>query len=212
MIDVVLAGVGGQGINLAAKIIAVASASCGWNVKTCDSAGIAQRSGSVLSHVRIADNGEAILSSRVMRGAADLILAFEPLEAARSLPYLSTSGTLFTATTPIEPVAATLESFEYNVDEVLQNIQISIYNTAAHNIPKGPNSIAQPKFVPIDDAMAIKSAGGDRKTLTSILLAEAVRARVLPFDVNVLLRAVRACVKPDYFEVNQRAISMILAQ
>lgn len=212
MIDVVLAGVGGQGINLAAKIIAVASASCGWNVKTCDSAGIAQRSGSVLSHVRIADKGETILSSRVTRGTADLILAFEPLEAARSLPYLSSSGSLFSATSPIEPVSATLESYEYNVDEILQNIQLSIYNTAARNIPKRQSAIAQPKFIPIDDEAAIKSADGDRKILTAILLAEAVRARALPFDSSCLLRAVRACVKPDYYEINQRAITMILSQ
>ena len=113
----ILAGVGGQGTVLAAKILAVAAASRGWNVRTTETIGMAQRGGSVMSHVRMGNNGEDIHSPMVTKGTANLIVAFEPGEAARALPYLARSGTIVMATTPIEPVSATLNVSGYDVSE-----------------------------------------------------------------------------------------------
>ena len=62
---------------------------------------MAQRGGSVVSHVRMGDAGEEVLAPLVAQGAADLVIAFEPAEGARVLPYLAPDGVLVSATTAI---------------------------------------------------------------------------------------------------------------
>ena len=84
-----LCGVGGQGVVLASKLIAFAAMRQGKSVRTAETIGMAQRGGSVVSHVRI---GEEIYSPQIPLKSADLILAFEPAEAVRSLPYLKAGG------------------------------------------------------------------------------------------------------------------------
>ena len=108
MIDVLLTGVGGQGTVLASKILAQAAQSKGWKVRTAETIGMAQRGGSVISYVRIGSEGERVHAPLVMRGSADLVIAFEPGEAARVLPYLAPNGLLVTASTPLQPVTASL--------------------------------------------------------------------------------------------------------
>ena len=80
-----LCGVGGQGVVLASRLIAYAAMEKGNFVRTAETIGMAQRGGSVVSHVRI---GDEIYSPQVPVGSADVILAFEPGEAVRCLPYL----------------------------------------------------------------------------------------------------------------------------
>ena len=89
MRNVLLTGVGGQGTVLAAKVLAQAARAKGWQVRTAETIGMAQRGGSVVSHVRMGDNGEEVIAPLVAKGTADMIIAFEPAEAARVLPYLS---------------------------------------------------------------------------------------------------------------------------
>ena len=84
-----LCGVGGQGVVLASRLIAYAAMEKGNFVRTAETIGMAQRGGSVVSHVRI---GEEIYSPQVPVGSADVILAFEPGEAVRCLPYLKKDG------------------------------------------------------------------------------------------------------------------------
>ena len=78
MTNILLAGVGGQGTVLAAKLLATAAANKGWQVRTAETIGMAQRGGSVVSHVRMADGGGEVLAPLIPRGQADLIVAFEP--------------------------------------------------------------------------------------------------------------------------------------
>ena len=93
MLNVLLAGVGGQGTVLAAKLLAQAALEKGWQVRTAETIGMAQRGGNVVSHVRIGDKGETVHASLVSRGMANLVIAFEPAEAARVLrATLSTSS------------------------------------------------------------------------------------------------------------------------
>ncbi len=212
MINVILAGVGGQGTVLAAKILAVAAASRGWNVRTTETIGMAQRGGSVMSHVRMGNNGEDIHSPMVTKGTANLIVAFEPGEAARALPYLARSGTIVMATTPIEPVSATLNVSGYDVSEIVENIQLALYNAMVRNIAQekgaGPG---QARLFTVDDMAVTNALGGNRKVLNSIMIAEAVRAGCLPFTEEELCAAATVCVKPQFAEMNTQAIRMALA-
>jgi indolepyruvate ferredoxin oxidoreductase beta subunit len=93
--DVILAGVGGQGVLSVASIIAHAAMSEGLEVRQSEVHGMAQRGGQVISHMRISD--KKIAGDLVPRGGADMIIAMEPLEGLRYISYLKPDGILVTA-------------------------------------------------------------------------------------------------------------------
>jgi indolepyruvate ferredoxin oxidoreductase beta subunit len=96
--DIILAGVGGQGILSIANVINNAALKKGLAMKQAEVHGMAQRGGAVQSHLRISDR--PIYSDLIPRGRADLILAVEPLEALRYVDYLSPEGSVVTSSTP----------------------------------------------------------------------------------------------------------------
>ena len=96
--DVILAGVGGQGVLSVAAIIARAAVSEGLNVRQSEVHGMAQRGGAVLAHLRISD--KAIAGDLVPRGGADIIISMEPLESLRYTAWLGPKGMLVTAAEP----------------------------------------------------------------------------------------------------------------
>ncbi len=96
--DIMLAGVGGQGVLSLAALIGRAAVAEGLQVKQSEVHGMAQRGGGVLSHLRLADH--AIASDLIPLGTADMILSMEPLESLRYLDYLSPTATVVTATDP----------------------------------------------------------------------------------------------------------------
>jgi len=100
--DIILAGVGGQGILSVAAAIAGAALKLGLNVKQAEVHGMAQRGGAVQSHLRL--SRERIWSDLIPRGGADLILAVEPLEALRYLEYLSPGGRVVASTKPVQNI------------------------------------------------------------------------------------------------------------
>jgi indolepyruvate ferredoxin oxidoreductase beta subunit len=101
--DIILAGVGGQGGLSVSVVIARAAMAAGLQVKQSEVHGMSQRGGEVLAHLRIAD--AQIQSPTISKGGADLILAFEPLEALRHSEWLSpASGTVVAASTPIRNI------------------------------------------------------------------------------------------------------------
>ena len=100
--NIVLCGVGGQGTVLASKLLAAAAMDRGLPVKTAETIGMAQRGGSVISHVRL---GEGAASPLIGKGKADLIIAFEPAEAVRQLAYLRPAGTVVVSDRPIVPAS-----------------------------------------------------------------------------------------------------------
>src|SRR5512143_490186 len=94
--DIILAGVGGQGIISIAAIIGYAALEKGWYLKQSEVHGMAQRGGDVQSNLRISD--QEIASDLIPCGKADLIISVEPLESLRYLPYLCEEGWLITST------------------------------------------------------------------------------------------------------------------
>lgn len=102
--DIVIAGVGGQGVLSTAAVIAAAAVSSGLNVKQTEVHGMAQRGGSVVAHLRIA-NG-AIAADTVPRGTADILLGAESLEGLRMVSYLAEDGWAIVSGNRVENMAA----------------------------------------------------------------------------------------------------------
>lgn len=200
MINVLLTGVGGQGTVLAAKVLAQAAQEKGWQVRTAETIGMAQRGGNVTSHVRMGNNGEEVLAPLLAHGTADLVVAFEPAEAARALPFLAPGGTLVTATTPIQPVTVALSGKSYRVDDVLAYVREQI-SSVAHSGSCG-------RFVAVDEG-AVLDQLGNRKALNTVLLASALATGCIPLTLEDLRSAIKACVKPKFVELNLRAIDLI---
>ncbi len=100
--DVILAGVGGQGVLSVAACIAAGALKAGLAVRQSEVHGMAQRGGAVQAHLRLSDR--PIASDLVPRGAADMILGMDPLESLRFLSYLSPEGVLVTATEPFDNI------------------------------------------------------------------------------------------------------------
>jgi indolepyruvate ferredoxin oxidoreductase beta subunit len=96
--DIILAGVGGQGILSIAAIIGYAAVENGLNLKQAEVHGMSQRGGDVQSHLRISNR--EIYSDLIPQGRADLIISVEPMEALRYMPYLAQNGWFITNTTP----------------------------------------------------------------------------------------------------------------
>ena len=113
--DILICGVGGQGTVLASRIIAAAAMDEGNAVHSAETIGMAQRGGSVTSHVRI--GGEAY-SPMIPPGGADMLLAFEPGEAVRNLRYLKKGGTAVVNTTAVKPVTESLKETGYDGSEM----------------------------------------------------------------------------------------------
>ncbi len=100
--NIILSGVGGQGILTIASIIDLAAMHSGLNVKQAEVHGMSQRGGDVQSNLRISD--EEIYSDLIPKGKADIILSMEPLEALRYLPYLQKDGIIITASAPFKNI------------------------------------------------------------------------------------------------------------
>lgn len=97
-LDVMLAGVGGQGILSIATLIGVAAVEAGICLKQAEAHGMSQRGGDVQSHLRLST--EPIYSDLIEKGKADMIMALEPMEALRYVQYLSADGMIVTSSAP----------------------------------------------------------------------------------------------------------------
>lgn len=97
--DIILCGVGGQGILSIATVIGEAATEAGLNLKQAEVHGMSQRGGDVQSNLRLST--EAIYSDLIPKGEADIIIAMEPMEALRYVPYLRKDGWLVTSSEPL---------------------------------------------------------------------------------------------------------------
>jgi indolepyruvate ferredoxin oxidoreductase beta subunit len=111
--DLLIAGVGGQGVVLASDIIGETALAAGYDVKKTDTLGMAQRGGSVVSHVRMADK---VFSPLIPEGRADLLLSFEKLEAARWSHYLKPGAVAIVNTYEQPPLSVSLGQEKYPSD------------------------------------------------------------------------------------------------
>jgi len=135
--DIILAGVGGQGILSVASIIGLAAIEKGLFVKQAEVHGMSQRGGAVQSHLRI--SSDEVASDLIPFGEADVILSVEPLESLRYLPYLSTNGWIITNTAPFVNITDYPE-----MDKLLAQIR-SYKNVIAIDADKIAKRINSPK-------------------------------------------------------------------
>ena len=188
--NVILAGVGGQGAVLASKLLARAAMGRGLPVKTAETIGMAQRGGSVFSHVRM---GEGVRSPLVGRGRADAIVAFEPAEAVRQLPFLRPGGMVVTSDAPVVPASASTGGPAYDLPTIMSYLR---------------GRVSEKNLV-IVDAAAVEAALGTARALNVVLLGAAARAGALgPVTVDDLVSAVRASVKSAFVDLDVRALNL----
>lgn len=188
--NVILAGVGGQGAVLASKLLARAAMGRGLPVKTAETIGMAQRGGSVFSHVRM---GEGVRSPLVGRGRADAIVAFEPAEAVRQLPFLRPGGMVVTSDAPVIPASASTGGPAYDLPAIMSYLRERVGE----------------KNLVVVDAAAAEAALGTARALNVVLLGAAARAGALgPVTVDDLVSAVRASVKSAFVDLDVRALNL----
>jgi len=161
--DLILAGVGGQGILTIAAIIGKAAMKAGLNVKQSEVHGMAQRGGAVLAHLRL--SSEPIFSDLIAEHSADVILAVEPMEAMRHIEGLSDQGAIIANATPVKNIA------DYPETEAL-----------VAEIKKFPKSVVLDA-----DGIAVK-AGSSRAMNTVMLGAVSV---FLDMDPELLRNVIR---------------------
>ncbi len=184
--DVMICGVGGQGTVLASKIIAAAAMEEGSVVHSAETIGMAQRGGSVTSHVRI---GERAQSPLIPLGSADMILSFEPAEAVRNLAYLKEGGIVIVNTTPVKPVTESLCETGYDGTEMLEYLEKKCRVIAVDG----------------DDAC---SQLGSAKFLNIFLLGVAAGSGALSIADETLLGEIRKRVPARFVDSNVKAFEM----
>ncbi len=185
-----LCGVGGQGVVLASKLIACAAMEKGLFVRTSETIGMAQRGGSVVSHVRM---GEDIFSPMIPKGSADVILAFEPAEAVRSLDYLrrgKEEGIVIVNQKSIQPVTAALGGQEYDGRRMLDFLKENV------------------KRLYLVDGEEICRQAGSHKVLNVALLGVAAAGGALGMGQAEMEDEIKRRVKPQYQEMNLKALKL----
>ena len=184
--DIILCGVGGQGTILASKLLSAAAMDRGLAVKTAETIGMAQRGGSVFSHVRIGDGANSPL---IGRGRAGLIIAFEPAEAVRQLPFLKAGGTVVVSNRPIIPVSATIGGPAYDLDAIMGYLRERV----------GDNLV-------VVDADRAAAELGSSKCLNVVLLGAAVRTGALSLTADDIRTAITSRLPERFHELNFRAL------
>lgn len=183
--DILLCGVGGQGTVLASKLIAAAAMREGYTVHSAETIGMAQRGGSVTSHIRI---GEAGASPLIPCGAADMILAFEPAEAVRNLHYLKPDGIVIVNRTPVRPTTESLGGTGYDGVKELEYLKATCKSV-------------------VIDGEALCEPFGSARYLNMVVLGAVSATGVLGIPEEALLAELEAQVKPQFIETNKRAFA-----
>ena len=140
--DIILSGVGGQGILTIATIIGEAATVAGLNLKQAEVHGMSQRGGDVQSNLRLSD--ESLHSDLISLGKADLIISMEPMEALRYLPYLEKEGWVVTSATLFKniPNYPDEEELMRTLNTLPRVVQLEIEDIAKeNNMPKCANVI-----------------------------------------------------------------------
>lgn len=140
--DIILAGVGGQGILTIATIIGDAAAAAGVNLKQAEVHGMSQRGGDVQSNLRLST--EAIHSDLIKQGSADIIISMEPMEALRYLPYLSKEGVVVTSSNTFKNIPNYPDEQALMSElEALPNVAVLPIEDLAkqNNMPKSANVV-----------------------------------------------------------------------
>jgi indolepyruvate ferredoxin oxidoreductase beta subunit len=179
--NILFSGVGGQGILLASELTAYAQLAAGFDVKKSEVHGMAQRGGSVEAHLRY---GERVYSPLIDPGSADILVAFEILEAVRYLPYLHKDSAVVVNTQKILPPAVALGKASYPAD-ILSELTNRKINVA-----------------PID-AFEIAEKVGEFRTVNVAMVG--AMSNFLAVEPEVFLKVIDTTVKEQFREVNKQA-------
>lgn len=180
--DIILAGVGGQGILSIATVIGQAALAEGWYLKQAEVHGMSQRGGEVQSHLRIST--EPIWSDLIPQGKADIILSLEPLEALRYVPWLAPEGCVVTSSVPFRNI----DNYP-DIDQVYAAVK------------------ACPKHILIDTDALVKEINAPVQAANMVLLGAAIpMLGIEPEIMKTALQKVFARKSETIVETNIRAL------
>ncbi|MDR1106735.1 MAG: indolepyruvate oxidoreductase subunit beta [Treponema sp.] len=186
-LNCLVTGVGGQGTVLLSRLIGAASMRRGLDVRGTETIGMAQRGGSVVSHLRL---GGVIHSPLIPPGKVDIVIAFEPGEAVRVLPFLAEKGTLLVLDRPVMPFPLAGGS-PYEPLRMIQYLRECFGKTGRLAVLDGPS---------------LAEKCGSVKTANTALLGAALGRGLFPFDENDVLEALAERLKPSLVEINVKAL------
>ncbi len=180
--NILICGTGGQGILLFSDILAMVAMREGFDVKKSEVHGMAQRGGSVVSHLRF---GKKVYSPLIAEGNADFICSLEKLEALRYIHFLSPKGILIVDTLEIEPLPALIGEVQYpkEIEERLQQRVKKVY------------------FIP---AFQMAKELGEARAQNMILLG--FLSKFLPFKEESYKDVIKETVKAKFVEINIKAL------
>ena len=184
--NIILCGVGGQGTILASRLIATAAMDKGIEIKTAETIGMAQRGGSVFSHVRLGEGANAPL---IGKGEVDLIIGFEPGETVRQLPMLRKGGAVVVSSRPVMPVSAMIGQSGYDPSKMIEYLKENVERLTIVDADKAAQDL------------------GSAKTLNVVLLGAALRSGELGLTEEDLMNAVREKVPEKLVALNMRALA-----
>ena len=179
--NILLAGVGGQGILLASEVISEVMLLSGLDVKKNEIHGMSQRGGSVVSHVRY---GEKVYSSIIPEGEVDILFSFELLETCRYLPLLRKNGRVVLSNWKISPPA------------VARGVQTYPENLEQKICQQFPKSV-------VIDGLKLALAAGNAKTVNTVLLG--ALSNILEFESELWLTALQKMIPKRLLDVNLKA-------
>ncbi len=179
--NMMIVGVGGQGTLLTGKVIGDVAIKSGYDVKVSEVHGMSQRGGSVVTYVKM---GEKIASPLVEKGEADIILAFEQLEAMRWAEYLKKDGHMIVNEQKIDPMPVITGQAAYPADSIPKVRKIFKHVTAV-------------------DALQIAKECGNIKATNTVMLG--VMAKTMDIPKEIWLEAIREAVPERFLDVNVKA-------
>ena len=182
--SILIVGVGGQGTLLASRLLGGAMMDQGYDVKVSEVHGMSQRGGSVVTYVRY---GDKVYSPLISLGEADILLAFEQLEAARFLPYLKAGGRVVVNTQKMDPMPVVAGNMQYP-DGLIEKIR------------------AQGADVLAIDALSLAEQAGSAKAVNVVLIG--ALAKRLDTDKEIWLRTIEKTVPPKFIEMNKKAFEL----
>ncbi len=180
---IMIVGVGGQGTLLASRILGSAIIDMGYDVKVSEVHGMSQRGGSVVTYVKF---GEKVHSPIIDCGEADIILAFELLEAYRAMSYLKKGGRLIVNNQCINPMPVITGATEYP-QNILDKLSDKVSTTAV-------------------DALSLAKEAGSIKAVNVVLIGVMAKNTDIPYDV--WKKAVEKTVPQKFLDVNLRAFDL----
>ena len=187
-LNVIIGGVGGQGVVLMSELLGNAAVRDGIAVKGSEVLGMAQRGGSLFSNIRLGDGPYAPLTPD---GKCDILVAVEPSEALRNIHYLSKSSLVIVNTTKVIPFTVFLGSSKYpEIDDVLAKLK----------------GVA--KQVIILDASKIAREAGNLQTTNVVMLGALFGTGLLPITIETAKEVVKAHVPAKAIDVNMEAFDL----